>query len=810
MQCFTQLTPPTAVTHSLSLPFLSQSANNLIVAKTSLLQIFSVKSIITNFSGSLDNQAARVTKPPRPTDGNDLPSPILDPDQSTLRGERVHTTKLVLVAQYELSGTITAIARVKILRSKSGGEALLVALRDAKLSLVEWDPERYSLATISIHLYEREDIHRSPWDPDLGQSASYLSVDPRSRCAALKFGSRHVAILPFHQAGDELVMDEYDPDIDGERHDSTVSASKGETENKPKEKTPYSASFVLSLLALDPSLSHPLHLAFLYEYREPTFGILASQFAISTALLHERRDTLSYTVFTLDLEQRASTNLLSVNDLPNDLFAVMALPLPVGGALLVGGNEIIHIDQAGKTNGVAVNNFAKHSTAFAMLDQADLGLRLEHCVIEQLGLDNRELLIILNDGKLAVLSFKTDGRSVSGLSIRHVDQQHGGNAILAGPSCASVIGRGRMFIGGDKLDSIVLGWSRKSDKPKRQRSRTMADYETYEEPPEIDEDDFEDDDDLYSGVKSDEQISQEAPSSLSAGISDDYVFRVHDSMQNSGPMKDVVLRGFSGQKLQNSQTSRQNSSQLELLVSSGCGRAGGLMMFRREINPDTVEQFGISEANSVWTVCARQTSEGPSTKAVNGDGATTTEHDRYIIASKVLESGEECSTAHRITPTALEEVKGTDFDPDAGATVEVGTLNNGTRIVQVLQGELRTYDGGKSILVILLHFDIRHGSWPEFWWLETISVCIEHEDYRWRALCVYHRRQITRSRWICDNNNTFVVSSPLPVSIASMKFMINMFFSAQRVHINVQIKCIAVVGTKLTTFKTSVSPRFFQ
>ena len=725
MQCFTQLTPPTAVTHSLSLPFLSQSANNLIIAKTSLLQVFAVKSIITNSSGSLDNQAARVAKPSRHTEGNDLPSPILTPDQSTLRGERVHTTKLVLVAQYELSGTITAIARIKILRSKSGGEALLVALRDAKLSLVEWDPERYSLATISIHLYEREDIHRNPWDPDLGQSASYLSVDPRSRCAALKFGSRHVAILPFHQAGDELVMDEYDPDIDGERHDSIISASKGETENKARERRPYSASFVLSLLALDPSLSHPLHLAFLYEYREPTCGILASQSAISTALLHERRDTLSYTVFTLDLEQRASTTLLSVNGLPNDLFAVVALPLPVGGALLVGGNEIIHIDQAGKTNGVAVNNFARHSTAFAMLDQADLGLRLEHCVIEQLGLDNRELLILLNNGELAVLSFKTDGRSVSGLSIRRVDQQHGGNAVLAGVSCASVIGRGRMFVGGEKVDSIVLGWSRKSDKPKRQRSGTMADYETYEEQLEIDEDDLEDDDDLYSGAKSDEQISEETPSSLSAVTSDDYVFRVHDSMQNCGPMRDIVLREFSDQKLQDGQISSPNSSKLELLVSSGCGRAGGLTMFRREINPEKVDQFSILDAHSIWTICARQTSEGPSVKAVNGDNATTTEHDRYIIASKIIETGEERSMAYKITSTDLEEVKGTDFDPDAGATVEVGTLNNGTRIVQVLQGELRTYDGGKFILVFLLCFDIRHGSWPEVWWLETMFVCIE-------------------------------------------------------------------------------------
>jgi hypothetical protein len=38
--------------------------------------------------------------------------------------------------------------------------------------------------------------------------------------------------------------------------------------------------------------SQSVLLAFLYEYREPTFGILYSQVATSTALLHERKDVV--------------------------------------------------------------------------------------------------------------------------------------------------------------------------------------------------------------------------------------------------------------------------------------------------------------------------------------------------------------------------------------------------------------------------------------------------------------------------------------------------------------------------------------
>src|SRR6186713_1884532 len=105
MQCYTQLTPSTAVSASVCLPFLSASANNLIVANESLLQIFVLKSVITD---APENPAA---------DGAANKVPV-----KTQRKERIHTTKLVLISQYEVSGTITALARVKTARSKSGGE----------------------------------------------------------------------------------------------------------------------------------------------------------------------------------------------------------------------------------------------------------------------------------------------------------------------------------------------------------------------------------------------------------------------------------------------------------------------------------------------------------------------------------------------------------------------------------------------------------------------------------------------------------------------------------------------------------------
>ncbi len=108
-----------------------------------------------------------------------------------MRVDRSKQSKLILVAEYTLSGTITSLVRIKTLSSKSGGECLLVGLRDARLSLVEWDPERPGISTISIHYYEQDELQGSPWAPSIKDCVNYLSADPGSRCAAFKFGARN-------------------------------------------------------------------------------------------------------------------------------------------------------------------------------------------------------------------------------------------------------------------------------------------------------------------------------------------------------------------------------------------------------------------------------------------------------------------------------------------------------------------------------------------------------------------------------------------------------------------------------------------
>ena len=696
MQCYTELTPPTAVTHSLSLPFTSTDSTNLIVAKTSLLQIFTAVTVSVEVESSSENTQ-------NPGFSNDvLDGTIRDGEvaDGPLPVDIASRTKLILVAEYTLSGTVTSLVRINTKISKSGADSLLISFKDAKLSLVEWDPERPGLSTISIHYYEQDELQGSPWTPNLSDCVNYLTVDPRNKCAALKFGARSMAILPFKQGDEDINMNEdWDEELDGPRPTSQIT--NGDSD---KTQTPYGSSFVLRLPLLDPSLIYPIHLAFLYEYREPTFGILSSALSPSSSLLHERKDYLSYMVFTLDIDQKESTTILSVSNLPYDLFRIIPLPTPIGGALLIGGNELIHVDQSGKANGVGINMFAKQCTSFGLADQSDLAMRLEGCTIEQLSIENGEMLIILHSGALAILSFRLDGRSVSGISVRRVSTEAGGSIISAGPSSASVIGPSCIFIGSENADSVVLGWNRKLDQLSRRKSKIeVADGIDDEEYEEYDDDD-DDDDDLYGDALSTKKTTTNGTTNLANSKTGDYKFELHDSLINIAPMIDVT---FSNSAFYQTSEEKANTegvtSDLQLVGIAGRDRAGALAIVHRNIQPQIIGRFGFPEAQGIWTMSAK----GPTPKALqikdkndplSGNFGVEAQYDKLMIVSKAQIDAAEQSDVYALTAAGFEALTGTEFEPAAGSTIEAGTLGNGNRIVQVLRSEVRSYDGGKFTL----------------------------------------------------------------------------------------------------------------
>lgn len=697
MQCYTELTPATAVTHSLSLPFLSAKANNLIVAKSSLLQIFETKTITSELDTSqistLQSAKPTVQYDSRINDDDGLESSFLGGETAFQRSDRATHTKLVLVAELTVSGTVTGLARIKTQSTTSGGEALLVQFKDAKLSLLEWDPERYNVSTVSIHYYEQEEHQGSPWAPALNDCVNFLTADPGSRCAALKFGARNLAILPFKQTDEEdIAMDDWDPDLDGPRpvkqEDATTAVVNG-TSNI--EDTPYSPSFVLRLSILDPNLIYPVDLAFLYEYREPTFGILSSSLAPSAAL--GRKDHMSFMVFTLDLQQKASTTILSVGSLPGDLFKVVALPAPVGGALLVGANELIHIDQSGATNGVGVNPFTKSCTDFTLTDQSDLCLRLEGCVLDFVSMETSQMLLALADGRFAILDFVIDGRRVSALQVKLVTPENGGCIIPYTISSLSRIGKNALFAGSEDGDSVIFGWTRKLVQGAKKKSRLQESLE-FED---FDEDELDDEDDIYADT------TTQAASGAAAAKGGELVFRIHDRLTSIAPIQDITYGKASCSDDPEEERSLTGvRSDLQLVAAVGTGKAGSLAVMNREIQPKVVGRFEFPEARGLWTMNAQKPVSKPAQgeqgkTAIGDDYDLSSQHDKFMIVAKIDLDNYETSDVYALTAAGFESLTGTEFEPAAGFTVQAGTMANHRRVIQVLKSEIRVYDGGKDV-----------------------------------------------------------------------------------------------------------------
>jgi len=612
------------------------------------------------------------------------------------------TTKLVLIGEYPVAGTITSLKRIKPLQTKSGGDALLVAFRDAKFSMAQWDPLVNSISNISIHYYEGE-VGKYPWAGDVAEYGNYLTVDPSNRCAALIFGARNLAFLPMRRPIDDIAEDDFELDSPLD-HDAT---SKGESAFKRRDAvnpplngaTPYLSSFVLKTTDLQEDITDPIYLTFLHEYREPAIGILYASKAPTYSNLQERKDTLHYTVFTLDFEGREVTTILSIPNLPLDLFEIYPLPPPVGGAILIGTNEIIHVDEAGKAIAVALNEFAKKSSSFPMVDQSDVSLRLEGCTIEQLN-ESGDLLIVLSSGELAILSFKLDGRTVSGLRAHKVTVEKGGLLLSAGASCTANLGRGRIFVGSDDADAVVLSCQGKL--PTLSRKRSHADMLADDADSDLDEDDL-DDDDIYG---EDTSPVKERRRSSAAALSapDSLTFRIHDRLPNFAPIGDITFGPIYSSAETKSKPAKTGQAPPSLVAPSGRGFDGGLIAMRREIDPVVSRLSDMPGVRGFWAVnpnssALTDTDGQPGLVDPEAQLSADAQFDKYVITAETTADGTEQSFVYAITESGLEKVAKGDFDSD-GSAVEVGTMASSTRIVQVLPAEIRSYDAEFAVAQI--------------------------------------------------------------------------------------------------------------
>ncbi|EWC45157.1 hypothetical protein DRE_06045 [Drechslerella stenobrocha 248] len=704
MQVYTEITDPTAVNSALALNFISPTERNLVVAKTSLLQIFR----IVEYEDAEDEFAPDETKDPeggsdrRVYEGRDHEDSFTAESGMHLQRETIEkTSKLVLVTQFSLYGSVTSMVKIRIPTSKSGGDCLLVSFDSAKISLLEWDPAAHSISTISLHYYEGDEF-KSPVIPE--SPINYLISDPKSRCAAFKFNHDLVAILPFRQKEDEELeipdndsfqydLEDDDDDKKDSKQDTEMKDSTGE--GKPSD-TPYHPSFVLSASQLDESVEHIVDIVFLHEYREPTFGIVYQPQQSSVGMLERRKDPTQFIVVTLDLDQRASTSIMSAKNLPFDIFKAIALPPPIGGTLLLGEHEITHVDQAGKMLSVAVNSYAQQYSAFNMTDQSSLELNLEACLAVPLPNENGDILLVTIAGEFVILSFKTEGRSISSLFVRRVPTKDG--YPFASAPCETLVdvGNRRLFLGSLDSDAVLWGYKRKGEKVSiSQKSEVKFERDDEENAAEDDEDD------LYG----DSSVTPIAPrkastGNISRGPVGEYLFRRHDRLQNVGPCREMTF-GRTATAPDKLKLHHGVLPELELMTTTGRGVEGAVTVFNTAISPKVFTKFDFKDCQRLWAVHSKQMKKGQSaipssvSKGYEEQIGATEDYSTYLFASNASET-----LVYRVG-TEFEALKDTEVETEVCPTLEFGTFQEGLRMAQVCETNVKVYDSDLQLIQII-------------------------------------------------------------------------------------------------------------
>ncbi|CAG8591653.1 23817_t:CDS:10, partial [Racocetra persica] len=637
-----EIFPSTSVEEVVCANFTSPKDINIIVARSSILQIYKFVERIEISVEDEDNDLSQEIEKEKDETFLLTLKPATNPS--------FMTGHLELISQYKLHGNITSMGVVRTISSGANDmDSLLLSFKDAKLSLLEFSLATNNIVTVSIHYYEREEYKLEFL---ANTRPTELRVDPSNRCAILNFFGDKLAILPFRQE-EALNLDE----------------------EEVASKWPYLPSFVVELPSIQPRIKNVIDMKFLYDYYEPTLAILFESCQTWPGKMSTNKDTCSLVVVSLDISQKVYPVIYSMDKLPHSCVKLIPIQKPVGGILIITANAIIHVDQSSPGIGIAVNGYAMSTTDFP-LDRSfeHLGLALEGC--HYVFLDKDEILIFLRNGDMYLVKLIKDGRSISRITIEKV----GTNTL---PSCACHVAPGYFFLGSRLGDSHLVQY-------KASKSNYMANGAVNGFSNMSRRNTFDFDAELYEtdtsgtnigGISS--KISTKFPTAF------EYNFTVCDTLINVGPIVDLAY----GELAFSEEESHLHTvhKELELVSCSGSGAASSLCIFHRNINPIVSSSFPMTDCLNMWTVSCKDVIY--QNMNIDTGDAEESFHKFLFISKKyrtmVLVCGEE-----------LQELEHSDFYTD-GPTVAVGSVLNGSRILQICGHGLRLLDqDGKLVQMI--------------------------------------------------------------------------------------------------------------
>ncbi|CAG5883736.1 unnamed protein product [Menidia menidia] len=642
---YRQAHTPTAVEFSVYCNFISSQEKNLVVAGTSQLFVY------------------RIIHDVESTSKADKPS-----DAKTRR------EKLEQVASFSLFGNVMSMASVQLVGANR--DALLLSFKDAKLSVVEYDPGTHDLKTLSLHYFEEQEL-RDGFVQNV--HIPIVRVDPENRCAVMLVYGTKLVVLPF-------------------RKDTLTDEQEGGVGEGPKSS--FLPSYIIDVRELDEKLLNIIDMKFLHGYYEPTLLILFEPNQTWPGRVAVRQDTCSIVAISLNIMQKVHPVIWSLSNLPFDCTQVMAVPKPIGGVVVFAVNSLLYLNQSVPPYGVSLNSQTTGTTSFPLREhhrfdqvlrlalvlqmmtrvcpagvQEEVKITLDCAQSDFIAYD--KMVISLKGGEIYVLTLITDGMR----SVRAFHFDKAAASVLT--TCMVTMEPGYLFLGSRLGNSLLLKYTEKlqetpaeegkdkqdkeKDKDKQARREGtkvsarnnyfpgMAASNTQEEPPSKKKR-VDSSANWTDEVDEIEVYGSEAQSGTQLAT---YSFEVCDSILNIGPCANASM----GEPAFLSEEFQSNPEpDLEVVVCSGYGKNGALSVLQvsprlhsqigRSIRPQVVTTFELPGCHNMWTVIS---SEAKEEKKVTASQAAKSDEPEDGVKAETEDEGEDGEKEKEGTEKAEEK-----------------------------------------------------------------------------------------------------------------------------------------------------------
>ncbi|KAM8967424.1 cleavage and polyadenylation specificity factor subunit 1 isoform 2-T2 [Pelodytes ibericus] len=629
---YRQAHPPTGLEFSMHCNFFSNSERNLVVAGTSQLYVY-----------RLNPDSESSSKGDKGADG------------------KSHKEKLELMASFSFFGNVMSMASVQLAGGKR--DALLLSFKEAKLSVVEYDPGTHDLKTLSLHYFEEPEL-RDGFVQNVHNPK--VRVDPSGRCAVMLIYGTRLVVLPFRR------------DTLAEEHDGLMGEG---------QKSSFLPSYIIDVRELDEKLLNIIDMQFLHGYYEPTLLILYEPNQTWPGRVAVRQDTCSIVAISLNILQKVHPVIWSLTSLPYDCTQALAVPKPIGGVVIFAVNSLLYLNQSVPPYGVSLNSLTNGTTAFPLRNQDGVRISLDCSQATFICYD--KMVISLKGGEIYVLTLITDGMR----SVRSFHFDKAAASVLT--TSMTLMEPGYLFLGSRLGNSLLLRYTEKVQDSATSHSK---DSDKLEEPPNKKK---RIDTSLgrNKGTMSDEIDEIEVyGSEMQSGTQlSTYSFEVCDSILNIGPcaMASMGEPAFLSEEFQNSP-----EPDLEIVLCSGYGKNGALSVLQKSIRPQVVTTFELPGCHDMWTVIASHKKEEPGKQEgeeTEGDRKPLeldedTNRHGFLILSR------EDSTMILQTGQEIMELDTSGFATQ-GPTVYAGNIGDNKYIVQVSPLGIRLLEG-----VTQLHF----------------------------------------------------------------------------------------------------------